>query len=83
MKEIYTIGLTLLLIAFLVSSYFTVYYAILSTKSVPTDSLVTRQRVMTELKIEFDALDENTGKPLELYCNICNVYVNEKTKHCG
>ena len=31
----------------------------------------------------FDSQTANDGGPLDLYCNICTVYVQERTKHCG
>ena len=77
------IGLILFTGAFLVSAVFVVYYAYVCTKSVPTDSLVIKQRCMSELHQVFEPKHPDTGETLELYCNICNVYVNERTKHCG
>jgi hypothetical protein len=82
-KELYLVAILCLLVGTLVSSFFVVKYAWLSTDAVPTDSLVTKQRCMADLGLEFEPTDAVTGKTYELFCNICNVYVNDKTKHCG
>ena len=33
--------------------------------------------------MHFDMTTANNGQPVELFCNICKVYVQERTKHCG
>ena len=73
----------LLLLVFTASLLFTIYLAYDTTNSVPTDILVLRQRELKANNEKFDPVWHDTGLPMDLYCNICDSYVQERTKHCG
>ena len=75
--------LGILVAIFAVSFAITCYLAYICTAVVPTDVLVSKQR---EFKIKeeiFRRYWEDTGEAMELFCNICDSYVQARTKHCG
>ena len=74
---------TFVFLCFLLSAILTTYYAYIVTASTPTDPLVIKQRFFDKHSMHFDISTANNGKPIDLYCNICKVYVQERTKHCG
>ena len=68
---------------FIISLAITVYLAYDTTHTTPTDILVLKQRELKAKKETFNPIWYDTGKPMDLYCNICDAYVQERTKHCG
>ena len=75
--------LGLLTTVFTVSFAFTAYLTYVCTVAVPTDVLVSKQRELRNKGEIFDNVWEDTGEVMELFCNICQAYVQEGTKHCG
>lgn len=73
----------LLVVTFIVTLIITVYLAYICTVAVPTDVLVSRQREARVKGEEFPLFWPDTGEPFDLFCNICNAYVQPRTKHCG
>ena len=63
------------LFCFIIFSLIVVHQAYIVTKSVPTDPIVTKQRYLKMFSLAFDEQVANDGRPMELYCNVCNVYV--------
>ena len=78
-----SIVLVTLSLVFFFGLIFTIRLAYLCTIAVPTDILVVKQREMWHLSKEFKPVWEDTGDPMDLFCSICNAYVQERTKHCG
>ena len=72
-----------LLLIFSLSTVLTVRFAYICTGTSPTDILVVRQRECTYRKEIFRATWDDTGEMMDLYCNVCEAYVMERTKHCG
>ena len=62
------------------------YLAYVCTNSCPTDPVIHIQRELEEGGKETE-FDPNTGslegKKLNLYCTLCDKYVDDSTKHCG
>ena len=77
------VAIGLLTTIFAISLAVTVYLTYICTAAIPTDVLVSKQREVKLLKEEFSRYWEDTGEAMELYCNICDAYVQPKTKHCG
>ena len=75
--------LGVLVTIFMVSLVVTVYLAYICTVAVPTDVLVSKQREMQVKNETFVRVWDDTGEPMDLFCNICDAYVQAKTKHCG
>ena len=70
---------TVLAISFAV----TARYAYLCTVAIPTDILVSKQREVKQLGEAFVPVWEDSGEPMDLFCSICDAYVQERSKHCG
>ena len=68
---------------FLVSLIMTVILAYICTAAIPTDILVSKQRELRKVCEVFRPIWEDTYEPMDLFCNICQAYVQERTKHCG
>ena len=78
-----SIVLVSLTLSFFIGLIFTIRLAYICTIAVPTDILVVKQREMRHLNKEFRPVWEDTDDTMDLFCSICNAYVQERTKHCG
>ena len=74
---------TALTLIFIASCVLTVYYAYVCTGTDPTDILVRRQRELNYRREVFRPVWDDTEDVMDLYCNVCDAYVMERTKHCG
>ena len=70
-------------VSFFITSIFVVYFAYTVTSSIPTDPLVFKQRYMRKYQIPQTEVIMVGGKALELYCSVCDSYVQDSTKHCA
>ena len=75
--------LILLSTTFTISLLITIYLAYICTTMVTTDVLVLKQRDMLHFQEEFVPIWDDNCEPIELFCSVCQAYVQIKTKHCG
>lgn len=54
-----------------------IYYGFRATAADPTDPTILKQREMKEAGLKFD------GSGYKFFCEVCEAYVNDHSKHCG
>ena len=68
---------------FLICSCLTVYLAYVCTVACPTDPIVQQQRIFRKHNLEYDSHSGNRDTKDDMYCNVCNLIVQGRTKHCA
>ena len=69
-------------VMFLICSCLTVYLTYVCTAACPTDPIVQQQRIFRKHNLDYDSGSNRDTKD-DMYCNVCNLIVQGRTKHCA
>ena len=83
LSNILRIAVVSKLICFIIVALIVVYQAYIVTKTNPIDPIVMKQRYLKHYSIAYETFNADDGRTLDLFCSVCDAFVQNNTKHCA